>query len=257
MNRVDIPKDVWTFWTRGGVLQPVEGGRGTGNRNKFPWYEANIAAIMNQLRILGVKIEGMLSIARVYRDSIAYFEGLGVDRDQVNALWQLFIIQGHIVAKRTEWHRVRDFVNAPDLNPERFLHLVEAAADYSIEDVWAEEIEAAPDEKHGAQRVTLELWDLWSTLTREEFYRHLDPYLTVTEQPKPGEPGVENSNLEEMTYFWRVGEGDEYRFSWGSSTKAGEDGATAMIAVDVTAVLYKVWNSDTDEAAGHDEGEGE
>ncbi|MEG3163135.1 hypothetical protein U1701_00855 [Sphingomonas sp. PB2P19] len=95
-----------TVWVRGGVLRPIEAPTRTGFKLRFPWYEANIAAIMNQLRIFGVKIEGMLSIGCVYREAIAYFDGFGLNRDQVYGLWSLFISEGNFVARDT-WLKAR------------------------------------------------------------------------------------------------------------------------------------------------------
>ncbi|WP_380785424.1 hypothetical protein [Sphingomonas sp. R86521] len=51
-----------------------------------------------------------------------------------------------------------------------------------------------------------------------------------------------------MTYLWRSDEGDDYRFAWGAEAggEAIKDGAKAIIAADVTAVLYEVWNRSED-----------
>jgi len=251
MAKAEIPRDVMTFWVRGGVLRPIEAPTGTGFKLRFPWYEANIAAIMNQLRILGVKIEGMLSIGRVYREAIAYFDGFGLDRDQVYGLWSLFIIEGNFVANDLKRAELRDLVNSPGFDRDKHPHIVEASIALS-EAEQEEKLKAAmlasAGEIHGARRLTLELIEIRERMNRDDFYRHLDPYLTVTEQPEADDLDEYTANLEEMTYFWRTGEGEEYCFAWGpqASDEATEDGAKSMIAVDVTAVLYEVWNRSED-----------
>lgn len=251
MAKAKIPRDVMTFWVRGGVLRPIEAPTGTGFKLRFPWYEANIAAIMNQLRILGVKIEGMLSIGRVYREAIAYFDGFGLNRDQAYGLWSLFIAEGNFVARYSKRAELRDRINSPGFDHDKQSHIVEAAVELSeerLEEEFKEAMLAAAEEVHGARRLTREIADIRESMKREDFYRHLDAYLTVTEQPKADDPAGYNANLEEMTYFWRTGEGDEYRFAWGAeaSGEAIGDGAKSMIAVDVTAVLYEVWNRSED-----------
>ena len=251
MVKAAIPRDVMTFWVRGGVLRPMEAPTGTGFKLRFSWYEANIAAIMNQLRILGVKIEGMLSIGHVYREAIAYFDGLGLNRNQVYGLWSLFIVEDSFVARMLRQAELRNLVNSPGFDRDKNPSIVEASVDLS-EDEQEEELKeamlAAAGEAHGEKRLTREIAEIRENVEREDFYRHLHAYLTVTEQPKADDPAGHSANLEEMTYFWRTGEGDEYRFAWGpkASGEATKDGAKAMIAVDVTAVLYEVWNRPED-----------
>ncbi len=75
------------------MLRPAAAATGIGFKLRFRWYEANIAAIMKQLRILGVKIDGMLSIGCVYREVIAYFDGFGLDHDLVYGLCSLLITE--------------------------------------------------------------------------------------------------------------------------------------------------------------------
>ena len=251
MAKAEIPRDVMTFWVRGGVLRPIAAPTGTGFKLRFPWYEANVAAIMNQLRILGVNIEGMLSIGRVYRQAIAYFDGFGLNRDQVYGLWSLFIIEDNFVASEMKRAELRDLVNSPGFDRDQHPRIVEASVALS-ESEQQEEFKAAmlasAGEIHGARRLTYEIIEIRERMEREDFFRHLDAYLTVTEQPEADDPAGYGANLEEMTYFWRTGEGEEYRFAWGAeaSDEATGDGAKSMIAVDVTAVLYEVWNRSKD-----------
>jgi len=251
MAKARIPRDVMTFWVRGGVLRPIEAPTGTGFKLRFPWYEANIAAIMNQLRILGVNIEGMLSIGRVYREAIAYFDQFGLNRNQIHGLSSLFIIESNFIANQLKRLELRDLVNTPGFDRDKHPGTVEAAATLSEaehEKEFKEALLPFTKDVHGEQRITREILEIRETIKREDFYRHLDAYLTVTEQPKGDDSAGYSANLEEMTYFWRTGEGEKYRFAWGTqaSDEATGDGAKSMIAVDVTAVLYEVWNHSED-----------
>lgn len=246
MAKAEITRDVMTFWVRGGVLRPIEAPTGVGFKLRFEWYEANIAAIMNQLRILGVSIKGMLSIGAVYRDAISFFDGVGAARDEVHAMWALDMIERKVIARRVKRAGYRDIVEAPGFDPEKRPGVAEEAVNsISIEDeLWAE-IVPWTTEIHGKQRVTVRVMELWQGMPREEFRRHLDPYVTITEQPKASYTSEGVASPEELTYFWRVGESDDYRFVWGADAGklARADGAKSMIAIDVTAVLRSVWNS--------------
>lgn len=243
-GRTGVPNDVLTYWIRYDLVRPIVAPSGVGRHLSFRWYEANIAAVMNHLRVLGVKIEGMLSIARVYRDAIAYFDGLGVNRDEVQALRSLLGLESIVANDFLRRARDRQLVNSPGFDREKASKIVENAAVTQEEDdeYWGKYFIDLGDERHGAQRLTQELVDVRERINADEFYKHLDAYDTITEQPKPNSPVY--ANTDEMTFFWRVGEGDEYSFAWGekAGAQARQDGAVAMIAVDVTAVLHKVWN---------------
>ncbi len=246
MAKAEITRDVMTFWVRGGVLHPIEAPTGVGFKLRFEWYEANIAAIMNQLRILGVSIKGMLSVCKVYRNAIAFFDGRGATRDEVHAIWTLDMIERNVIGRRVKRAGYRDIVEAPGFDPVKHPRIAEEAADdISMEDeLWAE-ILPWTAEIHGAQKVTLRVMELWQGMPREEFRRHLDPYVTITEQPEASYTSEGVAPPEELTYFWRVGESDDYRFIWGADAGklARADGAKSMIAIDVSAVLRSVWNS--------------
>lgn len=247
MAKAEIPRDVMTFWVRGGVLRPIEAPKtGTGFKLRFEWYEANIAAIMNQLRILGVSIKGMLSVCKVYRDAIAFFDGRGATRDEVHAMWTLDMIERNVIARRVKRAGYRDIVEAPGFDPETNPRIAAEAADnISMEDeLWAE-IVPCTAEIHGAQKVTVRVMELWEGMPREEFRRHLHPYVHITEQPEASYTPDGVASPEELTFFWRVGETDDYRFLWGpdAGKLARTDGAKSMIAIDVTAVLRSTWRT--------------
>lgn len=245
--RVGVPNDVMQFWLRNELILPMEAPGGRGRHLRFAWYEANIAAIMNQLRILGVRIEGMLSITRIFRQAIVYFDELGLNRDEVHALWSMFRIEGNVISEALEVAKMRTIAASPDFDPEKSPRIAKAVADYadySMEEEYEAELKDAAREVHGAQRVTNKVAEARLKVKRKDFYLHLDSYLTITEQPGPEDINVHSAEHSSMTYFWRSGDGEEYRFKWGEEAGAAarQDGAEAMIAVDVTPILYKVWN---------------
>lgn len=212
-TRAGIPNDVMTFWVRRGLVRPIYAPSGMGRHLRFEWYEANIAAVMSQLRQFGVPIDGLLSIAATYRDAIAWASSYDLTPADVGALHHLFILHAH---------RRHDTYDDAELEKM---------------------IEQAGQEKHGASRITDRIKAIHATMPEDEFRRHMDPFLSITEQPKPGDPGVGSAHAGELTYLWRTEEGD-YRFAWGEKGPrlAQEDGAHAMIAVDVSTVLCEVWN---------------
>jgi hypothetical protein len=218
-SRTGVPNDVLTYWLRYNLVRPIAAPDGPGRHLRFHWYEANIAAVMNELRQLGVNIDGLLSIGEIYREAIEWAEGYGLDHDDMGALHTVFIIHSH------------------------YAHHQDA-------DELAHDLESWSQERHGKSRVTERIKAIHAKMTKDEFYRHLDPFQTITAQPKPTDPGVNNANAEEMTFFWRINRGEQYRLAWGPSAgeQAREDGALAMIAVDVSAVLVPVWNRPGDEA---------
>jgi len=207
---------------------------------------------MNQLRILGVRIEGMLSIARVYRDAIAFFDGFGLDLDQVHALWSLYNTEVGFINSRLRRMKMRDLVQSPGFDPSKNVTAVQIAeqTDEELETEFTQSLIAMGDEKRGTQRLTPELLELSESIDRDEFYRHLDAFHTIAQQPEPDMPGY--GSTDELTFFWRVGEGDDYRFAWGQSAAeaAYKDGAVAMIAIDVTNILHKVWNPQASDGGG-------
>lgn len=243
-GRTGVPNDVLTYWVRYELVRPIVAPSGVGRHLRFHWYEANIAAVMNQLRILGVRIEGMLSIARVYRDAIAFFDGFDLDFDQVHALWSLYNTEVGFITSRLRRMQMRDLVQSPGFEPAKNVAAVRIAeeTDQELEAKFTQSLVALSDEKHGSMQLTPELLELSESIDRDEFYRHIDAFHTIAQQPEPDMPGY--GSTDELTFFWRVGEGDDYRFAWGQSAaeKAYKDGAVAMIAIDVTNILHKVWN---------------
>lgn len=213
-TRAGIPNDVMTFWVRRGLVRPIYAPSGMGRHLRFEWYEANIAAVMSQLRQFGVPIDGLLSIAGTYRDAIAWASSYELTRDDVAALHSLVILHAH------HKHGTYD----------------DAELDHMIG-------QFSREKPHGKSRITDRIKAIHADMPEDEFRRHMDPFLSITEQPKPGDPGVGSAHTGELTYLWRTAAGD-YRFAWGEKGPqlAQEDGAHAMIAVDVSAVLFEVWN---------------
>ncbi len=207
--RVGIPNDVMTFWVRRGLVRPIYAPAGVGRHLKFEWYEANIAAVMSQLRQFGVPIDGLLSIAASYRDAIAWASSYELSREDVGELHELYILYCH--------HRHGSYDDA-----ELAVRL----------------------QKHSDR-----IKGIHAAMPEAEFRRHLDSFLTITEQPGSDEEDSREPNTEELTYLWRTGDRDEYRFAWGQEGPelARRDGALALIAVDVSAVLHSVWNPSEDE----------
>lgn len=240
MSRVGIERDVMTFWIRGGVLQPMAGPTGPGKHLRFAWYEANIAAIMNQLRILGVKIEGMLSIGRVYREAIAYFEKLDVTHSEILAL----MIINQLAAISSSKY-INSCENTQTLG-DNLGDLPDMLDDRAVSEFMGKlRKRVVLDQIIGLdlQDLSPKIMNIYLTVSHEELIRYITPYINVTNQPE--KIHHEGRSFKEMTYFWRLGEGNDYRFAMGfeAAKLAHQDGAISLIAVDVIAAVHKVWNS--------------
>lgn len=242
MSRVGIERDVMTFWIRGGVLQPMAGPTGPGKHLRFAWYEANIAAVMNQLRILGVKIGGMLSIGRGYREAIAYFEGLSVSPEEASALYAISSAESRAIGNQAERARYRKIISQPGFDSVKYAYMVKAAINVSFIDELRNQILEEAQGRSGQEGITPRLIEIWRNISREIFDQYYWIYRSISEQPEVGKLGW-GGGPEGMTYFWRDGEGDEYRFAIGveSIKPAHEGGAISMIAIDVAAALDQVW----------------
>ncbi|WP_260597438.1 hypothetical protein [Sphingomonas endolithica] len=201
-----IPNDVMTFWIRRGLVRPIEAPSGMGRHLRFEWYEANIAALMGQLRQFGVPIDGLLSITATFRDAIAWADKYGLSRDDVMALWATFT--AHALNTNGE-----DLVASLDL--------------------WSHE-------RHGATRITPRIRAIHASMSTEEFHQHHDAFLTIFEQPGPDDRRGQYEP--DMSYFWRAGDRWRFRHGQGAPHEARNDGALATIAVDVSTVIFDVWN---------------
>ena len=204
-TRADIPNDVMTFWVRRGLVRPIDAPSGMGRHLRFEWYEANLAAIMNQLRMVGVSIDALLSIATKFRRAIAWASDLGVSRDDVFAMMTY-----------------------------RNLRIGLEKRDYSRE-YFKQSLEGWSDARHGNQRVTERIIAIADRADAADFRKYEYAYTTITDQP-------ERLYHPDATYFWRVG--DDWRFDFNESglVAAREDGALASIAVDISSTLFHVWN---------------
>lgn len=204
-TRANIPNDVMTFWVRRGLVRPIEAPSGMGRHLRFEWYEANIAAIMNQLRMVGVSIDAMLSITTKFRQGIAWATELGVTRDDVFAM--------------ITYRNLRTGLD------ER---------DYSVE-YFNQELESWSNARHGNQRLTDRIIAIADRADKSDFRKYEYAYTAITDQP-------DRLYQPDATYFWRVG--DDWRFDFNETglAAAREDGALASIAVDIPSTLFHVWN---------------
>ncbi|RYE60869.1 MAG: hypothetical protein EOO82_02660, partial [Oxalobacteraceae bacterium] len=145
--RSGVPNTVLPFWLRSGLLHPINASGGRGHHLRFEWYEANIAAVMNQLRILGVRIEGMLSITAVYRQAIAWAARYGIDRYDAIAVSTVF----------SRYHSLE-------------------IGEYNEDDL-ALSLKNLGQEQHGRYRITDRIKAIHAIMPMEELQKHLEPFL--------------------------------------------------------------------------------
>ena len=204
-----VPNDAFTFWLRRGLVRPIDAPSGPGRHLRFQWYEANIAAVMNQLRQFGLPIDALLSIAATYRGAIAWAERVGLaDRNEVQALWTTYK-----------------------------LHDDQRRGGYSLDDLAGDLDYFSDEQRLGAKRITPKIRSVHASTSRADFDQ---PYMSITEQPEPRVRGF--GERSDLTHFWRVD--DEWRFVVGGNGPydALLDRVFSTIAVDVRTVIYFVWN---------------
>ncbi|WP_207105852.1 hypothetical protein [Sphingomonas sp. CFBP 8760] len=222
MKRAGIARDVLTFWLRNGLLQPMEAAAGRGKHLRFEWYEANIAAVMNQLRILGMKIESMLSIVGTFREAISWAESYGIQPSDLPALDTIFT-----------------------LHKKRINRLYDDAGLVKM-------IEQFSDEKYAEARITDRIKKIYYKMPKDEFYQHRDPFMIITEQPEASDVRQAVYQYGKLTYFWRSGEGEKYIFAWGEAAEFRSmcEGSVSSIALDIPTILWRVWNNPEDGIGG-------
>jgi DNA-binding transcriptional MerR regulator len=208
-----VSQDVLTFWLRHKLIQaaPKRVGRGAGMR--FAFYEANIAAIMLQLRNLGSNIDAMKGIAGIYREAIDWGQKARLNVDEAMAL--ISLMNGP-AANQAE--HLKRFGN---IDWERF----------------EREVEVLRDGVKGHFKLTDRVIDYFkSDLDYEQYRRHAIGYAQIMSRPA----GYAKPT---PTYFWR--NNDVWRRGDGEVGQLRAsllDEAFATIALDVVGILSSIWS---------------
>lgn len=65
-----IDDDVLGYWIREGLLRPLAGGDGKGKHRRFDYRQVNIAALLGEMRGIGVNISGLRSFAAIMQRGV-------------------------------------------------------------------------------------------------------------------------------------------------------------------------------------------
>ncbi len=207
-----VSQDVLTFWLRHKLIQaaPKRVGRGAGMR--FAFYEANIAAIMLQLRNLGSNIDAMKGIAGIYREAIQWGEEARLSVDEAMALIRL--ISGPAT------NQAENFQRFGNVDWDRF----------------NSEVEVLREGVQGHFKLTDRVIEYFkSDMDYEQYRRHAIGYAQIMSRPA----GYAKPT---PTYFWR--HNDVWRRGDGEVGQLRAsllDEAFATIALDVVGILSRVW----------------
>lgn len=222
------------YWSREGILRPVEGGGGRGQHRRFAYYEVNLAALLGQLRNFGVSAPALKQLAGRFHDAIDWFETNGIGRSSPywESAFDLFLVRKRIVKDGYFSWRVSGDDRFPDMerHPDGFggsyVHMdwPQAVAFYRNRD--PEHADLFND-KLVAQ---VEAMDLAAYDEHRLYYQAI----TGLNHRKPDE---EVST--EPDYFYRTADG-----SWAMhpdrSLAARE--AVSFIGVDMERLSYLIWH---------------
>ncbi|WP_394648906.1 hypothetical protein [uncultured Sphingomonas sp.] len=201
--------DVMTFWFRHGLVQPIGERTGRGKHLQFAYTEANIAAIMLQLRDFGANIDAMKSIAAIYRSAIRWAE-------ENNLSW----MQAAALSTYVNMLVAHGGVTLPSASISDFRDLRRAIEDFESSDLGK-----------------LLTDDLKEIAQREKFsgiWGNCETFVEIAIQPL---------RLEETptTHFYRTPNGWKRHLAKAGQFYARKDGVYASIALDVLAILHRVW----------------
>lgn len=198
-----------TVWMRHDIIVPEQRAGGKGNHAKYPYYEANIAAIMLHLRELGCGTDAMKGITAIYRDAIAWGARNNLTFEDVVVLQRLISGMKELEQEAGDGEVSRDAL-------DRMIERLKLGV-------------------NGYFKLTDRILDFaYDGLDSEEYFRHSQAFLEVTLQPL-------NWTRPYPTYFWRSAEGWKRGDGKLGQLLATFDGVFASIVLDVVSILYRVW----------------
>lgn len=206
-----VPHDVLTFWLRHNLLEPIGGRAGRGKGLKFEYYEANIAAIMMELRNFGANIDAMKGIAGLYREAIAWAKRHDLDFDELMAI--------HIL------------INGP---VQKQTDLKVKTGTFDVDD-YKRDLDAIRDGVEGRFKITDKVENfVYNKLSVDAYSRYAVAAAQILSRP--------SGQMEPVaTYFWRTAVGWRRGDNATGQLRASSEGAFATIALDVLNLLAQVW----------------
>lgn len=214
LERTGVDDLVLTFWLRQELICPNPRTR-PGEHRRFPFHEANLAAILLQLHSFGANVSALKGVSDIYRDALNWGKALDLShRDAV---------------------AITSVANMIMESPDRLKQ---------IEDdrpaLWGdmEALQKQLDETFsGKLQLTLRHLQIAADLCANPL-DHVNlaiPFMEITMQPvaKP---------VSYSTLFWPRDGAWKRGTGGGGQQRASDDGVFATMAIDVVSILYHVWN---------------
>lgn len=210
-----MTEDIMTFWLRKDLVEPIGGKTGIkGKKLLFPYYEANLIAVLLQLRLFGANIDALKGVASIYRAAISWGaahnltnrEGLCVAQtiEKVAGLGKDHVDTVDAILDRLQ-----------DKHPEFIAELNEASIDFAGK-----------------------ILPIISTMSHSQYVNECIAFNEITAQPM-------NDQAPHATFFWPTPSGWKRGFGDQGLLRAKIEGSFATLAIDIFGILYSVWNKPT------------
>ncbi|OWK31310.1 hypothetical protein [Sphingomonas dokdonensis] len=223
-----------TVWIRHGLIRPHGERSGRGNARRYPFYEANIAAILLHLHRFNASIETMKGIAGIYRDALAWGLSFGYSPDQMH----IFLVMLHepIFQYALKRERTGEFDEIAFSRAIR-THIINSEIEAGIDQSSPEEAQAAIAAAGNDERlVGKPLIDFAKSVGVDDWEQHASAFADLLSQPRA-------QSLPCPVFFWKTESGWRRGESIeGQLIASNRDGAFVTIAVDMLGVFFRLWN---------------
>lgn len=227
-----------TLWIRHGLIRPHGERSGRGNALRYPFYEANIAAILLHLHRFNASIDTMKGIAGIYRDALAWGLSFGCSPDQMH----IFLVMLHepIFQHACQRERTGQFDEIAFSRAIR-THIINTELEAGVDQSSPEEAQAAIAAVAKDDRlVGRPLIDFAKRVDVDEWERHASAFADLLSQPRA-------PSLPCPVFFWKTESGWRRGESIeGQLIASNRDGAFVTIAVDMLGVFYRLWSKGED-----------
>jgi DNA-binding transcriptional MerR regulator len=223
-----VDNSTLNYWTRENILRPAEGGGGKGQHRRFPYWEVNLAAILNEVRQFGANIAALRALADVMHNSLDWANAEGLSREDLRLVMliqdnrQTFDRQGQLAFRA---------VHDPNID-------------------W-------PANANG--RIVFDTWcQVADFMKRSEYYRsptglaaHFeDRHFAAAERILPIELEAHYLNVRKLVdvpreppaspfpvFFYRQTSGE-----WKLTSIVGTTAVRSYIAIDLEQLIFDIWN---------------
>lgn len=222
-----------TLWIRHGLIRPHGERSGRGNALRYPFYEANIAALLLHLHRFDASIETMKGIAGIYRAALSWGLSFGLTPDIMVIITSLL--------HEPIWAHAKIKKDTGKFDPKAFSQAVHKhEAKFGLSSHRPTSRKAARTAKAQATKddrlVSPVLIEFVERVDFDEWKLHASAFYDLLLQPRA-------LTLPCPVFFWKTADGWRRGESTEGQLVASErDGAYVTIAIDTLGVFYHLWN---------------